>query len=158
MKRFISVLLVLTLLLALGVTALAAGSPTGTGKKNDAMTGFVVYNKSDKGIVRVPNKDIYRYSIHQADKLDAADQEAFKAAYEDAQKIEGKLVRNVFWLDIADEYKNMDDFSYVRYYFGLTGRNIKVSVNGKDMEVVGLGQDQYYAKLTEFGTVVITSG
>ena len=158
MKRFISVLLVLTLLLALGVTALAAGSPTGTGKKNDAMTGFVVYNKSDKGIVRVPNKDIYRYSIHQADKLDAADQEAFKAAYEDAQKIEGKLVRNVFWLDIADEYKNMDDFSYVRYYFTLHGRNVCVSVNGNDMEVVGLGQGQYYAKLTEFGTVVITSG
>ena len=47
-------------------------------------------------------------------------------------------------------------FSYARYYFSTVGRNVGLSVNGKDMEIVRLGNNQYYAKLTEFGTVVIT--
>ena len=158
MKRLISVLLVLTLLLALGATALAAGSPTGSGKKNAGLFGISMYNSEDKMIARVPVKDIIRYNVSNADKLDGADKDAFLKAYEDAKNTEGKIVRQCFWLDIADEYKNLDDFSYARYYFSTPGGNIKLSVNGKDMDVVALGQGQFFAKLTEFGTIVITSG
>ena len=80
MRRFVSVLLVITVLLALGVPAFAAGSPTGSGKSNTRMTGLVIYNSDDKAIAVVPTKDIIKYNIRQADKLDAADKEAFLAA------------------------------------------------------------------------------
>ena len=112
MKRFVSVLLVITVLLALGVPAFAAGSPTGSGKKDEAITGLVLYNSDGKPIGTVPTKDIIRY--------------------------------------------NTGDFAYARYYFSTVGRNIGVSVNGKDMDVGRLGNGNYYAKLTEFGTVVVT--
>ena len=143
MKRFVSVLLVITVLLALGVPAFAAGSPTGSGKK-------------DKPSAVVPTKDSIRYNVRQADNLDDADKDAFLAAYEDAKKVDDKVVLQAFWLDVPDEYKNLEDFSYARYYFSTVGRNIGVSVNGKDMDVGRLGNGNYYAKLTEFGTVVIT--
>ena len=156
MKRLISALLVITVLLALSASAFAAGSPTGSGKKDTGLTGIAVYNSNDKRLAVVPTKDITKCNVRQADKLDAADKEAFLKAYEEAKNIEDKVVLRVFWLDIADEYKNMDDFSYARYYFTTPGRNVELSVNGKDMEIVRLGNGQYYAKLTEFGTVVIT--
>ena len=155
MKRFVSVLLVITVLLALGVPAFAAGSPTGSGKKDEAMSGLVLYNSDDKVIGVVPTKDIIRYNVRQADNLDAADKEAFLAAYEDARNVDDKVVLQAFWLDVPDEYKT-GDFAYARYYFNTVGRNIGVSVNGNDMEVGRLGNRNYFAKLTEFGTVVIT--
>ena len=155
MKRFVSILLVITVLLALGIPAFAAGSPTGSGKKNEAMSGLVLYNSDDKVIGVVPTKDIIRYNVRQADKLDAADKEAFLAAYEDARKVDDKVVLQAFWLDVPDEYKT-SDFAYARYYFNTVGRNIGVSVNGNDMEIGRLGNGNYFAKLTEFGTVVIT--
>ena len=156
MKRFVSVLLVITVLLALGVPAFAAGSPTGSGKKDEPITGLVIYNSDDKPIAVVPTKDIIRYNVRQADNLDDADKDAFLAAYEDAKKVDDKVVLQAFWLDVPDEYKKLEDFSYARYYFSTVGRNIGVSVNGKDMDVGRLGNGNYYAKLTEFGTVVVT--
>ena len=159
MKRFVSILLVITVLLALGVPAFAdIPSPTGSGKRDGgaAGSGLQIFNSDDKLIAVVPSKEVIRYNIRQADKLDAADKEAFLAAYEAAKNSEDKVVLQVYWLDIPDEYKNLDDFSYAKYYFRCGGRNIELSVNGKDMEIGRLGNCNYYAKLTEFGTVVIT--
>ena len=154
MKKVISVLLVITVLLSLGVTAMAAGSPV---KKDTGRPGIGLYNSEDKQIAFVPNSAIPKVRAGGADKLDAADKDAFLAAYEEAKNTEGKVVRDFFWLDVADEYKNLDGFSYAKYYFGSRGQNVQVTVNGKDMEVVRLGHGQYYAKLTEFVIVSITS-
>lgn len=156
MKKVISLVLVITMLLALGVTAFAAGSPTGTGKKETGITGAGgVYDENGKRASGVPSNAVIVRYLPQANTLEDADKEAFLKAYEDAKNIEGKRLVNVVWVDIADEYKS--DVGFVRYYFVTPCRNIEVSVNGKDMDVVRLGNGQYYAKLTDFGPVVITS-
>ncbi len=158
MKKFVSFLLVLTLVLSLSATAFAAGSPTSTGPKNPVVPqGLGIYNDADRRIAVVPNKDVLKLNVGSADKLDAADKDAFLAAYDAAKNTEGKIVRHFFWLDIPDEYKNLEDFSYAKLTFGSRGQNVEVTVNGKPMEVVKLGHGQYYAKLTEFGVVSIIS-
>ena len=119
MKKFISFLLVITLLLSLGMTAMAKKSPT-TAKKSTTTggdTSIGLYDANDKLIARVPAKGIVRLGIASADKLPDDQKEAFKAAYEDAMTLEGKLVRRFFWLDIADEYKNLDGFAYAKLSF-----------------------------------------
>ncbi len=158
MKKFFSFLLVLALALSLSAPAFAAGSPTSTGPKNPVVPqGLGIYNSADKRIAVVPNKDMLKLNVGSADKLDAADKDAFLAAYETAKSTEGKIVRHFFWLDIPDEYKNLDGFSYAKLSFGCRGQNVEVTVNGKPMEVVRLGHGQYYAKITEFGVVSIIS-
>lgn len=159
MKKFVSFLLVITLLLSLGMTAMAKKSPT-TAKKSTTTgtdSGIGLYDANDKLIARVPAKEVVRLGIASADKLPDDQKEAFKAAYEDAMNLEGKLVRRFFWLDIPEEYKNMEGFAYAKLSFTSRGQNVGLSVNGNDMETVRLGYGQYYAKLTEFGTVLVTS-
>ena len=157
MKKLVSLLLVVTIILSLGITALAAGSPVGPQPRVNTNTGLGLYDANDKKIGTVPAKDIVKLNVGGADQLDEADKEAFLAAYEEAKNTEGKIVRHFFWLDIPEEYKNMDGFGYAKYTFGSRGQNVTVTVNGKDMEVVKLGHGQYYAKLTEFGIVSIIS-
>ena len=158
MKKFVTFLLVLTLILSMSATAFAAGSPTSTGPKTAATGGGLgLYNDADKRIAAVPESKVLKLNVGKADQLDAADKDAFLAAYETAKNTEDRVVRRFFWLDIPDEYKNMDGFSYAKLTFGCRGQNVEVTVNGKPMEVVKLGHGQYYAKITEFGVVSITS-
>ena len=158
MKRIVSLLLAAVLLLGLGVTVFAAGSPTGGNgqpKGNAAKPGMKIFNSDDKQIALVPYKDIKRVSVANAKKLSDADEEAFLSFYEEAKKIEGKKVKYFYWLDIPNKYKNMEDFAYGKYVFTCTGKNVQVLVNGKEMEVEKTGKNTYAAKLTEFGAVAI---
>ena len=155
MKRFVALVLVVVMAFALTVTAFAA-SPT----KNDnagAGNGMKIYNSEDKRIATVPAGQVKKVMPSRANKLDAEDKEAFLDAYEKAKNVDDKVVRACYWLDIPEKYKNMEDFAYAKYNFSSRGKNVQLTVNGKEMEVVALGGGQYYAKLTEFGTIVITS-
>ena len=153
MKRIVSLLLAAVLLLGLGVTVFAAGSPTGSGNNNGTPTtpghrtatkpGMEVDNADDDRIATIPANQIKKTSVANAKKLSDADREAFLAFYEEAKKIEGK------------KYKNMDNFDHVKFIFTCTGKNVQVLVNGKEMEVEKTGKNTYCAKLTEFGAVAI---
>ncbi len=157
MKKVLAFLLALSVILSLGVTALAAGSPKPPQPRVKAATGLGIYNEEGKRIATVPAKDVLKLNVGGADQLDAADKDRFLAAYEEAKNTEGKTVRHFFWLDIPEEYKTMDGFAYAKYDFISGGQNVAVTVNGNPMEVVRLGHGAYYAKLTEFGVVSIIS-
>ena len=162
MKKVVSFVLVLVTILSIGVTALAAPSPVVPPDRPpvtqpDVNIGLGICNKDDKTIAIVPGKDVKRILPTQADKLDPADKEAFLAAYEEAKNIKDKVVQDFFWLDIPDKYKNLADFGYAKLTFECKGDNVEVSVNGKPMEVVEQAENSYFAKITEFGSVCITS-
>ena len=156
MKRFVALVLVLVMAFALTITAFADGSPA----KNDnagAGTGMGIYNSEDKRIAKVPASSVKKTMPSRAYRLDPDDKEAFLDAYEQAKNVEDRVVRACYWLDIPEKYKEMEDFAYAKYNFSSRGKNVQLTVNGKEMEVVALGSGQYYAKLTEFGVIVITS-
>ncbi len=44
----------------------------------------------------------------------------------------------------------------MRYPFTCAGKNVTFTVNGKEMEVCPISENSWYAKLTEFGTILIT--
>ena len=167
MKKIVSLLLAVALVMGLGITVFAAGSPTSegnTGSGGSATTnvprtagqaGMGIYNSEGEKIATVPAGQIKKTAVGNAKKLSDADKEAFLAAYEEAKKVEGKKVKYFFWLDIPEKYKNMDDFGYFGYRFTCTGKNVQVTVNGKDMEVEQIGKNTYIAHLTEFGAVAI---
>lgn len=155
MKRFVALILVFVMAFALAATAFADGSPV----KNDqgAGTAMGIYNSDDKRIAKVPASSVKKVMPSRAYRLDEADKDAFLKAYEEAKKVEDRVVRACYWLDIPEKYKEMDDFGYAKYEFSCRGKNVQLTVNGKEMDVVSLGSGVYYAKLTEFGTIVITS-
>ena len=155
MKRFVALILVAVMAFALTITAFADGSPV----KNDqgAGKGMTIFNSEDKLIARVPASSVKKVMPSRAYRLDDDDKEAFLDAYEQAKNVEDKVVRACYWLDIPEKYKDLEDFAYAKYEFSSRGKNVQLTVNGKEMEVVSLGSGMYYAKLTEFGTIVITS-
>ena len=155
MKKFVSILLAVTLMLSLGVSALATSPvpPTEGGKGS----GLRIYNDEDVLIAVVPWPEVTRLGVGQADQLKAEDKDAFLAAYDDVKNMEGKIVRKFFWLDVPQSYKDLEDFAYARWDFGTRGQNVQLSMNGKDMEVIKLGHGQYWAKVTEFGALAIIS-
>ena len=157
MKKIVSLLLAVALVMGLGITVFAAGSPTsGNGQdKQPTKKGMEIYNSDDELIAIVPPEEIKRVSVGNANKLSAEEKEAFLAAYEDAKNVEGKKVKYFYWLDIPEKYKNMEDFAYAKYEFTCTGENVQVTVNGKEMEVEQTGKNTYFAKLTEFGAIAI---
>ena len=162
MKKLVSFLLVVIMVLSLGVTAFAAGSPTKdeTSSTTTAATtptykkGMGLFNSDDEKYATVPANAVKKTAVANANKLADEDKEAFLAAYEDAKKVEGKVVKYFYWLDIPEQYKT-DEFAYAEYIFTSTGKNIQVTVNGKEMEVEQIGKFTYSAKLTEFGAVAI---
>ena len=167
MKKIVSLLLAVALVIGLGITVFAAGSPTSSGNKGSGGTATTnvprtaaqptmsTYDSEGNKLSTVPAGKIKKIAVGNANKLSAEDKEAFLAAYEEAKNIEGKKVKYFFWLDIPEKYKNADDFGYFGYRFTCTGKNVQVTVNGKDMEVEKIGKNTYIAHLTEFGAVAI---
>ena len=169
MKKFFALVLALAVVLSLGVTAFAA-SPTGGSSSSTVDLGwgafttakapakeaavFAVYDENDEVIAEIPASAVPVIAVGQSDKLDAADEEAFLAAYEDAKAVEGKVVKYFYWIGMPEELEGVD-FAWVRYDFKCAGENVEVTVNGNPMEVVHVDGVDYYAKLTEFGAVAI---
>ena len=166
MKNALALILALAVVLSLGVAAFAASSPEGSpaeapkvyyyGPPLDTLkkdAGLLeAYDANDKKIGDIPAEDVTQVVVGDADKLEAADKETFLAAYEEAKAVESKAVKFFYWLQV----KNLPEgCAYVKYPFTCSGENVQVTVNGNEMEVVSLGGDGYYAKLTEFGSVAI---
>lgn len=163
MKKAVSLLLAVVMVMGLGVTVLAAGSPTSSGTSGTTTAaqptsplakGLGLFNSDDEKYATVPANAVRKTSVGNANKLDDEDKEAFLAAYEDAKNVDNKIVKYFYWLDIPGKYKT-DEFAYAKYIFTCTGKNVEVQVNGKDMEVEKIGRYTYSAKLTEFGAVAI---
>ena len=162
--KFVAFVLMLTLVLSFGAVAFAAGSPTVHHKSNNGGTTtslpkatfeLDLYDGSDDSLVEEIDRNKIVYApVGYAGLLLKADREAFLKAYEDVKAVKDKVVKYFFWLDIKGDY-NVPAGDYLRYDFTCKGENVQVQVNGKDMEVVNVEGDDYYAKLTELGSVSI---
>ena len=66
-----------------------------------------------------------------------------------------KVVKDFFWFDLKGE--KLEKGTYVRFIFKCDGQNVKVTVNGEEMEVkpVEGKENTYLAKLTKLGAVAI---
>ncbi len=159
MKRLVALVLVVVMAFALSVTAFAKDSQTvpGDSKAAGAGVGINIFNSDDKLIARVPASSVTKVIPSRAYRLDDADEEAFLKAYDEAKNVKDKVVRAFYWLDIPEKYKEVEGFAYAKYQFSSRGKNVALTVNGKEMEVTAMGGGVYFAKLTEFGTICITS-
>ena len=151
MKKTLAFVLAFAIVCSLSVAAFAAGSPVKpapapyTGPALKAATCPFSYEGNEA-------KDVVATAVDKADALEAADKEAFLAAYEAAKAITDKVVVDFFWVDA--DYAVDADHPLV-YSFECKGENVQVQVNGKDMEVVETTDNAYNAKLTEYGAVAV---
>ena len=170
MKKALALILALAVVMSLGIAAVADGSPSkaeesatvtapqpvylGPALNQAQKSGFEVCNAEEKVIAEIPEKKVTQVVVGEADKLEAADEEAFLATYEDVKAIENKVVKYFYWFQV-DEKDLPEGWAFVKFPFTCTGENVQVTVNGKEMEVVNVEGDNYYAKLTEFGALAI---
>ena len=160
MKKIVSFVLVTVLVLGLGVTVLAADSPATDGEPHFRVCDplyLELCNDDDEVIALVPWREVLVYQLRFASRLNDEEEAQFLSEYENAKNIEDKVVKYFYWLNIPDEYKT-EDVAYAKYYFTCIGKNVELTVNGKQMEVLPSDQGgltNYYAKLTEFGAIAI---
>ena len=155
MKRFVVIVLSIVLVLSLSITAFAK-TADGVAAQGGYSRLLGIYNSSDKKITVIPAKDIGIFTIYSLDKIPENDQIPFLKASEEAGNITDRTIRSLYYLWIPETYRQLDGFAYVRYPFTCAGKNITFTVNGKEMEVCPISENSWYAKLTEFGTIVIT--
>ena len=168
MKKVIAFALVFVLLLGINMTAFAAGttSPSSTDSSSNYTTatpadgrvsrhGLDVCNNSDDTIDTVPSNRIIRLAVGQAGVLGHDDKNAFMSAFSAVREIKDRLVKYFYWLN-TNGYEKPDDFAYFKLTFKCAGENVKVSVNGKDVEVVHVDGNEYFAKLPELGAIAIS--
>ena len=115
---------------------------------------FEICDKNDNVIKLVPYEMVIEIQVTQGDRLQPDQQETFMSAYEDAKAIEDRVVKYFFWLDVPEEYIP-ENFAYGKFEFNCAGDNVEAFVDGKPMVVVNEEGNDYYAKLTEFGPVMI---
>ncbi len=164
MKKLLAVVLVLALFSSFAVYSFAAESPSSSSTSSTTPAAFPAQPEEEGGLeIRlleddslvkvIPDEDVTKVDVANADELEDADKEAFLAAYEAVKAVEGKAVKFFFWLDIPEELKETE---YAKYDFVCEGENVEVTVNGNPMEVVaGDAENSYTAKLTELGAVAI---
>ena len=157
MKKILAFALVLVLMMSLSVTAFAAGSPKKEegGGAGSMFFNYHLYDKDGKETGVLHSSKVRKISVGNAYRLGDEDQEKFLKEYEEIKNDPDSLVRYFFWLDV-DKDALPSDFAYFGYYFTCPGKDVKLSVNGKDMEVERVSGNLYLAKLTEFGRVAIS--
>ena len=168
MKKSLSFVIVLAVMMSLCVSAFAADSP----KPDPAPTqkgGIEITDASkvdvEKGTYPVngtfPSKALKTVAINQAEKLlSEEDGKAFKAAYEEAQAMEDCKVYKCYWMyvdeELADGFKGVSSSSALAIKFTCPGKDVRFLVNGNEMQVISKGGSSYIAIVTETGTVTIT--
>ena len=168
MKKVISLILLPTLILSLGASAFAAGSPKKDPSPYYPVTpkdkeSFEVIEGDDVDGVKmtVPVEAIKITLIENADKeLSEEDAAAFKAAYEEVKKIQDALVVKFFWLDVdadlaGEDFTGLDAKNALVYTFECDGENVRVLLNGKEVKVIDRGNGTYSAILSELGAVAV---
>ncbi len=167
MKKFLSALLVLVLVCSFGVSAFAtspAAAPVAKGGETTAALPEVEAGDveicdlaTDEVKATIPADQVKMIPVGEADKLEEEDSAKFLEVYEDVKKIDDKAVKYFFWLQIPEEYK-VEEGQYLKFIFKCKGENVKVTVNGEEMEVKPFEDkaDTYLAKLTKLGAIAIT--
>lgn len=179
MKRILSAVIVLAVIMGFCVSAFAASPDVPNGKSpvskpvnvqvdDGGVIALTAVSKVDleKGtyqiIGTIPANALKTVAIDKADKLlDEEDAKAFKAAYEDAQKLKGRKVYKCYWLDIDEElagkeFKGVGKDNALALKFTCPGDDVKFAVNGNEMDVIAGSGDSYTAIATETGAVVIS--
>ena len=166
MKKFLALVLALAVVCSFGITAFAAGSPVApiyTEKTTSEfpvpeVAGLDIFKIADDTFVAtIPAEDVVLLSVGNADDLSDEDKAAFLKAYDDVKAIEDEIVNYFFWLGVKEGVEVKED-EYVKFPFNCQGENVKVTVNGEEMEVVATEEaNSYYAKLVKLGAVAICS-
>ncbi len=115
---------------------------------------FEICDPNGSVIKLVPYEMTIEIQVTQSDRLPPNDEARFMKAYEEAKAIEDRIVKYFFWLDVPKVYIP-DNFGYGKFEFNCAGDNVQAFVDGKEMEVVHVNKDDYFAKLTEFGPVMV---
>ena len=115
---------------------------------------FEICDPNDNVIKLVPYEMTIEIQVTQGDRLPPNDEARFMKAYEEAKAIKDRIVKYFFWLDVPQAYIP-DNFGYGKFEFNCAGDNVQAFVDGKEMEVVHVNGDDYFAKLTEFGPVMV---
>ena len=115
---------------------------------------FEICDANDQVLKLVPYEMVIEIQVTQGDRLPPNDEARFMDAYEEAKAIEDRVVKYFFWLDVPETYIP-ENFGYGKFEFNCAGDNVEVFVDGKPMEVVHVDKDDYFAKLTEFGPVMV---
>lgn len=161
MKKVLAFVLMLVLVVSCGAVAFAVNSQVAPPISEDATAplpkdkgGLEYYDKNDKLLGVVPEEQVLKLAVDQANQLNVADKEAFLKAYDEVKEIKDRVVKYFFWLNTID-FEEPAELVYYKWYFTCEGENVAVTVNGKDMEVVNIEGNDYFAKLTELGAVAI---
>ena len=155
MKKFLALLLACSVVLSMGVTAMAENTT-----EIDFDTPVVpvekleIYDADDQLIAQVAEDDITELAVSEADKLSEEDKAAFLKAYAEASQKKDQLVQYCFWLDVPEEYKP-ENLGWIMMQFQCPGSGVKVYCNCKEVPVFYIGGMSYYAQLPEFGPVAI---
>lgn len=165
MKKFLALVLALCLVASLGAVAFAAPSVQKKEVSEDVTTalpavpagGLDVCLFADDSVDHtIPEEAVSLVSLADADSLEAADKEAFLAAFEDAKEIKDQVVKYFFWLSADGENAEIAEGQYAAFKFFSKGENVKVLLNGEEVEVVALEEENgYLAKLPGFGAIAI---
>ncbi len=152
MKKTLALILALAVVLSLGVAAFAAGSQEDA-PAAEPYTGpvYKAFDENGNPVGKLFINDLKVFSVGEAGKLDAADKEAFLAAYENAKNVEGKAVKYFFWISV----KLPAGAAYVEYPITCSGKNVEMTLNGKEVELVNVSGNDYIAKVTESGYAAV---
>lgn len=167
MKKFLAFVLAFAMVCSFSVSAFAASSPKAEPYNPEAtsqypfvpeVSGLVVNKLADDSFVfEIPKEDVILLSVGDADELADEDKAAFLKAYDDVKAIKDEVVNYFFWLGVKEDVEVKED-EYVKFPFICPGENVKVTVDGEEMEVVAAEEtNSYYAKLTKLGAVAICS-
>ena len=145
-----------------GKEIFSSTAPDGSGIVEEYFTTRVVSSKKEfeicdpnGNVVKlVPYEMTIEIQVTQGDRLPPNDEQIFMNAYERAKAIEDRIVKYFFWLDIPAVYIP-ENFGYGKFEFNCAGDNVECFVDDKPMEVVHVDGEDYYAKLTEFGPVMV---
>lgn len=162
MKKFLSFAIVIMLMMGLCVSAFAAGSPQPQPTDPQTEPIVIIDPSNPEQNITIPANAVKMVTIDKADiLLNEEDAKTFKAAYEDAQKLEDVKVYKCYWLYVDEklagkDFKGIDENNVLPFKFTCPGEDVKLFVNNHEMKVVHDRGISYIAHLTETGTVTIT--
>ena len=173
MKKAITVLMILAIVLSLSASAFAAVAVRPDGNNyypdydypqgetphivKETDVGLLICNMDDDTIHQfVPMPLVVNVEYKEREKLPKAEADALKEAHDAAKQLEGKSLKQSYFFSVPENF-DVDEDHYAKYVFSCPGKNVEVSVNGNPVEVVSInGRTSYFAKITECGCITIT--